>query len=189
MVAGSLLERESRVIARLLLDRADDQAWDNLLLRDNLLQKRSLPTIRRQSGLIRRRLEPLGKDGWKLVATGSSETARHLLLSACIKHNRLLGDFIAKVVREHIRLFEKSLSKRSWTTFLEEVVHNDKIVESWSESTRRKLREVTFRILAESGIIENTRNCKLLPFFLNPQVAAYLRKHEETYVLKCLELA
>lgn len=103
MVAGALLERESRVIAQLLLDGADDKDWSDHLLRDNVLQKRSIKTIKRQASLIRHRIEPLGKDAWKLVAKGSAEVTRQMLLVACIKHNRLFGDFVLNVVRERYK--------------------------------------------------------------------------------------
>ena len=189
MVAGALLERESRVIARLLLDEVDDKTWNDRLIRENILQKRTQKTIQRQAGLIRKRLEPLGKDGWKLVDRGSSEIVRHLLLAACIKHNRLIGDFLQKVVQEHTRLFEKKLSPRAWATFLEEVGHRVPVVSTWSDSTKEKLGQVTHKILVEAGILDGTRTKKILPFFLPPEVASYLRKHEESYILKCLELS
>ena len=188
MVAGNLLERESRVIAQLLLDGVDDPEWADHLFKDNALQKRSIKTIQRQTSLIRHRLEPLGKDGWKLIAKGSGEIVRQMLLVACIKHNRLVGDFLLKVVREQIRAFQRALPKRCWVAFLEEAVHNEEVIGTWSESTKTKLGQVTIRILVQVGMIENPRSLKLLPFFLNPQVAAYLRKHDETYILKCLEL-
>ena len=189
MVAGSLLERESRVIAQLLLDGTDDKTWNDKLLHENVLQKRSIKTIKRLASLIRNRIEPFGKDGWKLISKGSAEVTKQMLLAACIKHNRLFGDFVLKVVKDQIRLFQKSLSKRSWVTFLEEATQQDGAIGSWAESTKEKLGQVTMRILEQVGIIENPRSLKFTPFFLNPQVAAYLRKHDETYILKCLELS
>jgi len=188
IVAGSLLEKESKIIARLMLEKIDDETWHQRLFLDNLLQKRSQPTIRRQSRLIRNRLETLYPQAWKIITEGSSEAVTQMLLAGAIKHSRLLGDFILKVVKEHIRLFQKQLTPRDWIKFLEECDPIDSQVSHWSESTKRKLGEVTFRILAEAKIIENTRNWKILPFFLNPEVHNLLRKKEETYLLKCLEL-
>jgi len=189
MVAGSLLERESRVIAGLLLEGEGEKTLLERVVMENLLQKRSIQTIKRQTGLLVKRLLPLGKDGWKLISQGSAEVTRQVLLAACIKHNRLLGDFVLKVVREEIRLFHRNLPKCSWVTFIEEAAHREDVVTTWSDSTKHKLGQVSLRILAEAGIIENPRNLKFLPFFLDPQVATYLRKHDEDYILKCLELS
>lgn len=41
--AGSLLLRESREIAKLLLEQADDAVWRNALVVDNVLQKNHPP--------------------------------------------------------------------------------------------------------------------------------------------------
>ncbi len=188
MSGGALMERESRVIAHLLLEDLTDKQYKEKLFHDNILQKRSIKTIQRQELLIRKRLDLLGKEGWKLIDKGSSETVRQILLVACIMNNRLFGDYLLNVVKEHLRLFEKQLNTRAWATFIEEIEHRAPIVSTWSAATKAKLGQVTHKILAEAGIIENTRNKKFLPFFLSPEVAAFLRKRNETYVLKCLEL-
>lgn len=188
MVAGGLLERESWVIAKLLLEGVAQASWREALLQDNPLQKRSQKTIMRQAGLIRNRLTLLDADGWRLILRGSSDTVRQILLAACIKHNRLLGDYLLTVVREHIRLFEKTLNPRAWNTYIEEIAHHAPVVATWSQATKVKLRQVTHRILTESGIIENPRSRKFLPFFLVPEVVSYLKKRDETYILKCLDL-
>lgn len=188
MVAGNLMERESRVVAGLLLEGVEPKELPEHLVRENMLQKRSIRTVKRQTSLILHRLAPIGKDGWKLIVKGSAEVCRQMLLAACIKHNRLFGDFVLKVVHEHIRTFQRNLNRRSWATFLEEASQREEIIDTWSESTKQKLGQVTMRILQQTGIIENPRSLKLLPFFLNPQVATYLRKHDESYIMKCLDL-
>lgn len=186
--AGALLEKESKVIAQFLFEKADDSTWHQKLFIDNLLQKRSQPTIKRQSRLLRNRLETLFPAAWKMVIEGTSEESTQILLAGAIKHSRLLGDFLIKVVKEHNRLFRNQLSLREWGKFLEECVQIDSQVGAWSQSTQRKLGQVTFRILAEAKIIDNTRSLKILPFFLNPEVKRLLMKNNETYVLKCLEI-
>ena len=45
------------------------------------------------------------------------------------------------------------------------------------------------RILAETKYLESARSMKLTPQSLHPDVRAYLHKHNETYVLACLERA
>ncbi len=188
MVGGALMERESRLLARLLLEDVDAKVYKERLFGDNLLQKRSVKTVQRQAILIKKRLDLLGKEGWELINKGSSETVRQTLLVACIMNNRLVGDYLLNVVQEHLRLFEKQLKPRAWSNFIEEVEHRAPIVKTWSVGTKYKLGQVTHKILAEAGIIENTRNKRFLPFFLSPEVASFLRKNNETYVIKCLEL-
>ena len=188
IVAGSLLEKESRVIARLMLENLDEETWRQKLIVDNILQKRSQPTIKRMVALIEKRFATLNPEAWQMVATGSNEVARHMLLVAAIKHSRLLGDFLIKVIKGNLTAFQNNVTDRDWQKFLEECATIEPQIKQWSPSTIKKLRQVIFRILAEAKILENTRSLKIMPFFINPEVERLLLKNDESYVLKCLKL-
>jgi len=188
IVAGSLLEKESRAIAILMLENPDDRTWHQKLFVDNILQKRSQPTIKRMVTLIRKRLSTLNPEAWQIIATGSNEAARHMLLVAAIKHSQLLGDFLIKVIKGNLAVFQNNVTDRDWQKFLEECAAIEPQIKQWSTSTISKLRQVIFRILAEAIILENTRNLKIMPFFINPEVERFLIKNDESYVLKCLQL-
>jgi len=187
IVAGSLLVNESRKIADLLLRGLDEKAFYLAVLVDNVLQKRSPASARRQSRLIRNRLLPLHHDFWGMIRDGSHEQAVQALLAASIAHSRLLGDFINQVVQLRIRTFHKQVTYREWDIFFEECKHRDPSVAEWTESTTKKLRQVVFRILAEARIIDSTRSLNLIPFSLLPEVQNLLEKHEQQYALHCLE--
>jgi len=73
IVAGSLLIPESRNIARLLLNGANKTNWHHAIIVDNILQKRSPASAKRQAKLIRNRLELMKPDLWVLVDKGSSD--------------------------------------------------------------------------------------------------------------------
>jgi ABC-type sugar transport system ATPase subunit len=59
--AGSLMLPESRRIAGLLLTHPSREQWLDALKLDNLLQKRTPATARRQAQLIRKRLQTLAE--------------------------------------------------------------------------------------------------------------------------------
>ena len=119
IVAGSLLVRESREVARLLLSNANAEKWHKAIVIDNLLQKRSPVTATRQARLIRNRLILMGPELWKMVQTGSADLSVQALLVAAIKHNRLIGDFMETVVKENWRIFNQKITVRDWKNFLE----------------------------------------------------------------------
>lgn len=75
---GSLLPRESRSIAALLLLDPDQQAWLQAMVTDNILQKRTPATAVRQARLLRRRLATLDAEGWKMIAERESEEIEKL---------------------------------------------------------------------------------------------------------------
>ncbi len=70
IVAGSLLIRESRKIARLLLKNADSEAWHQAIVVENILQKRSPVAAKRQARLIKNRLSLMNPELWEIVDKG-----------------------------------------------------------------------------------------------------------------------
>lgn len=88
VTAGSLLLKESRAIAQLLLQGADDKTWHQALVIDNVLQKTSPTSTKRMAKLIRKRLEPMPAELLTIVAEGSTEIAIQALLATAIKHSR-----------------------------------------------------------------------------------------------------
>ena len=93
IVAGSLLIPESRKIAKLLLQKASKEEWYQAIVIDNILQKRSPSSAKRQAILIRNRLDLMTPEHWVLVKDGNAEVATQALLASAVKHSRLLSDF------------------------------------------------------------------------------------------------
>jgi len=187
--AGSLMLRESREIAKLLLKGADDKVWHQAICIDNVLQKKVPATARRMARLIRNRLELMTPDLWKMVIDGTSEIAIQSLLAAAIKHSHLLGDFLIMVAKEHYKVFNKKLSARDWINFLKACEQKDHAVLRWSETTKAKLGQVIFRVLAEAKYVDSTRALNLTPISLAPEVKGYLVKYKESYIIKCMDIS
>lgn len=187
IVAGSLLIPESRQIAKLLLLDASKEEWHQAIFINNILQKRSPSSAKRQAQLIRNRLGLMTPEHWNLVKNGSAEVATHALLAAAIKHSRLLRDFMSNVCRQHWLTFNNMLSYKDWQEYLETCSLIDTAVGGWTTKTTIKLRQVVFRILAEAGYIDSTRKLTLQPVSIVPEVRKYLTTHSEDYVLHCME--
>ena len=188
IAAGSLLVTESRKITRLLLEGPDKDSWYRAIVVENILQKRSPSSAIRQARLIRHRLELMTPALWEIVAEGGSEAATQALLGAAIKHSRLLSNFMDQVVRHHFRIFDFQLSAKDWSDFLETCEHLDSNVIGWTETTRKKIGQVIFRILAEAKYVDRTRSLKLTPVVIVDEVRRYLLENKEHYVLKCMEV-
>ena len=180
---------ESRTIADLLLRGANRTAWETAIFDQNVLQARSPATAKRLARLIRKRLELMDADLWRLVRDGAGDVAIHAILAAAIKHSALLGDFLDLVVREQYRVFAKALTKRQWGEFLDDCRGRDPEMPVWNESTRKRLGSSVFQVLAQAGYIENTRTIKLHTVHVSSQVIGYLEKHDEHYVLRCIQVA
>ena len=187
--AGSLMPLESKRVAALLLSRPDEAAWVNAIEVENILQKKTPATARRQATLLRKRLNTLDAQAWTMITERESEVVTQLLLAGAVKHSQLLGDFVRNVYATHQRRLEPAIAALDWHDFLAECAHQDPAVTGWSDSTKAKLFQVIIRILVESKYLENARSMKLSPRSLHPAVRRYLSDRNETYVLDCLERA
>ncbi len=188
ITAGALKVTESRIIAGLLLGGIDSESWNKALFQDNVLQARNPETARRLGRMIRQRLELMKPGLWKLVCDGQGSVASHACLAAAVKHSRLLGDFLDLVVRDQYRIFSQNLSNRLWDEYLEDCRARDTDMPEWSSSTKDRLRQSVFLILAEAGYVENTRTLKLQANHLASPVLRYLEENDEKYVLRCIQV-
>ena len=189
ITAGSLKVAESRIVAGLLLRKVNADGWEKAIIEDNVLQTRSEATAIRIGRLIRKRLELMNPDLWRLVRDGTGTVATHAVLAAAVKHSPLLGDFLDLVVREQYRLFNTALSNKLWDDYLDDCRGRDPDMPIWNESTRKRLRSSVFQILAQAGYIENTRSKRLQTVHIASQVLQYLERHNEYYVLRCIKVS
>lgn len=188
ITAGSLKVAESRVVADLLLRGVDGNAWRTAIEDRNVLQTRNPATAIRVARLIRKRLELMRPDLWRLVRDEASDVTTHALLAAAVKHSPLLGDFLDLVVREQYRIFNVTLPKKLWDEYLHGCRERDPDMPLWKESTRRKLGTTVYHILEQAGYIENTRTLKLQTVHIAERVVRYLQRHDEQYVLRCIQV-
>lgn len=187
--AGSLMLPESRRIATLLLTHPTKAQWFEVLKLDNVLQKKSPATARRQARLIRNRLETLEDEAWSLIAEGSLEVATQLLFAAAIKHSQILGDFLRDVYAGHLRRLETNLAPaKDWEAFMADCLQRDPEIANFSDVTKAKMLQVVLRVLAEGRYVDSTKTLRLTPPHLHPDVVHYLKKHGEATVLFLMDM-
>jgi len=188
ITAGALKVPECRIIADLLLRDVDAEGWRLAIFEENVLQVRSPMTAKRLRTLLRGRLETMDADLWRLVRDGTGKVATHACLAAAVKRSVLLGDFLDMVIREQYRVFQKTLSNRLWRDYIHDCRGRDPEMPIWSESTIRRLRSSVFQILTEAGYIDGTKSRKFQTVHIVRPVTRYLEKHDEQYVLRCLQV-
>ncbi len=188
ITSASLRLRESRIIADLLLRDLEPHEWRDTLLGQNVLQMGSPESIKRIARLLRARLEPLGDTLWEMVRDGDRHLATQAAFAGATKNSRLLGDFLDIAIREQRALFNTHLNAHVWNDYIAGCRGRDPEMPLWSDQTLRRLRSAVFNILAETQYLDNTRNLRLQPVFVDPQLSAYLRERGESYVLRCMEV-
>ena len=189
LTGGSLMVRESRIIAELMLNNATSEEWDQAIRVDNLLQKRSPASAKRNAQAIRKRLERLEPEFWRALHDGDEELATQVAFCAALERNLLLVEFIESVVKDAYQTHSENLEVFQWADFLEECSNRDSAILDWSESTKKKMGQVVIRMLAEMGYIESTRNMKLQHVLIRPEVRVMLEDSYRQRIKNCMEVS
>jgi len=189
LIGGSLLVRESRVIAELLLEQANEEQWKQAIQTENRLQKRSPATAKRQAGALRKRLERLDEPFWRALRDGDDELATQVAFVAVLERNLLLVEFVETVLRDAFILRAEKLAHYQWLDFLEDRAHRDPAIEDWTESSKKKMGQVAFRILAEVGLLQSTRSLRLQHMLVRPEVNVVLEDSRRYRIKACLNVS
>ncbi len=171
---GSLMVRESRVIATLLLQGASGDDWKQAIQTDNQLQKRSPSTAKRFAKVIRTRLTLLEPEFWVALRDGDDELATQVSFVSALERNLLLLEFMEHVVKDAYAAHEEKIESYQWLDFLDDCGNKDTKIYEWKESTKKKMGGVVFRMLKEVGYLDNARNKNLQVMLVRPEIKQML---------------
>jgi len=186
---GSIFYQESLIFAELYLNGL---AWKDVrakALEANLLQARTESTAIRITREIVTRLICLTDDELKLLIKGDrSEQNSILWISVCRKY-LFIREFSTEVIRENYLNYQYELSYSHFDSFFYKKMDWNEDLESISEMTRKKLRQVLFRMLREVEIISDDKN--IIPAVLPLRVIDIMKNNssEDFYIFPTLEAA
>lgn len=166
---GGLLRAEATKIAEVLLTAQDLGIARAEAQERNLVQQRTSTSTARVTREVLQRLSQLPRQGVELVANGPVSEAGHLMwLAACLRY-RFLCDFGREVVRGRHVSGQSFLGHDDFDAFWN-------LQSSWidelrdtAETTRKKLRQNTFRMIREAGFL--TQEDEIRQVVLSPTVA------------------
>lgn len=186
LIGGSLMVRESRIVAELLLAGVDDAVWRAAILDENRLQKTRPATAKRMAQAIRKRLERLEPPFWQALRDGDDQLATQVAFCAALVRNLLLVEFLETVVADACVTRAETLEPYQWDDFLADRAHCDPAIADWSPSSCKKMGQVAFRMLSEVGLLESARSRRLRPLLLRPEVVDLLERYRLIRLQDCL---
>lgn len=167
MTAAALRYHEAKIVADLFIETRDWRVVETRVMSDNLLQKSTSATAKREFGELKHRLSTLSETTLRAFATANLTELKYLAFLSCVKYYRLLGDFMIEVVRNKVQMFDYQILESDWANFIEsKKTHVQKIGQS-SETTLKKIRQVIFKILADAGIIDDIKHRIIQPPLLS----------------------
>ena len=179
--AGALLYRESLAVTELFEELGDWAAVREHVMDDNLLQMRTPSASKRVFREVFGRLEQLTTAELTLLRIGLSQEQSHLLWLGVCKRYRFICDFAVEVVREKFIRFDFDLSYDDYDIYFSNKAEWHPEVAGVAESTRKKLRQVLFRMMREANLL--TVDNQILPALLTPRTVEVIAADSPSYLL------
>lgn len=185
--ARALLMGESRSVAVLLLSNPSEGDWNNAVIEQNILQQRSSATAIRIANLLRKRIEPLGKQFLKAINEADDQTLRQLLMIAVMLRSPVIEDFMNTVLSDAVRCYRSSISKSDWIQFYED---RSKIINGLTDLSKKSVSLAgrnLITILTDGGYLDSGLNKKIQSVYLFPETKAWLIKLDKEEWISTME--
>lgn len=150
---GGLFHNESLALAQLYAQVRDWDAVRSEAISQNLLQTRTLSTLKRVSREIVSRLRTLSGAEIDFLLDASRQDQAYVLWLAICRRFSLIADFAIEVLRERYISLKTSLAHEDFDAFFNRKADWHPELDQVSDSTRRKLRQVLFRMLREAELL------------------------------------
>lgn len=175
---------EIRTVSTLILQGKSRDEIYHVISTENLFQFPTEKMIKSITNTCFKRIDAMNIP--ELVyhlANASLDVAKQINLYAIMCENRIVYDFMTEMIGEKYRSQELYFSSKDVNVFFMELSEKVSAVNRWSESTRKKLKQVLVRFLAECGYLETVRSQNLLPVYLYPELDEAIRKKGDTDAL------
>lgn len=125
--------------------------------RDDLGKEKEGTNIR-QARELKIRLKHLTVDELDILADGALSDKRIIALVAVCKTYGFIKDFIVDVLREKATVYDYEIRESDYNAFVNRRIYDHPELEELSMSSQKKIKQVLFLILEETGIINNSKD-------------------------------
>jgi len=169
---GGLLSREAAILAPIYTDARD---W--VVVRDVAVEENLLTTRTRSTGvrLVREtiaRLSALADSEVECLTELTGTERSHLMWAAACRRYSLVGEFAEEVLRERFLTLAGRVTYENYDSFYRaKAMWNDEL-DTISEATYRKLRQVLFKMMVEAELLTTAGTIE--PVLLSTRIASFL---------------
>lgn len=160
--AGAAMLSETHAVAEAFLECDGD--WERTrekAFKENLMNKYKLSSNQRYFLLIKQRLEALNDAEIRMLVDNTVAIQRIIVLLAICKAHTFIFDFITEIVRECFYNLHERITNADFNEFFNEKKYEHPELEKVTDQTAYKMRQVVFRILEQTELIESAGSGEL----------------------------
>jgi len=181
--AGAAMLNEMHAVAEALVECDGD--WERTkdkTFKENLMEKEKMSSNVRYFALMKQRLEVLNEAELDMLVNGTVAVRRLIVLLAICKAHSFIYDFISEYVRDCFYNQYEKISYANFNEFYNEKKYEHPEIEQVSELTVAKMRQVVFRILEQTELIEDTETGILRRPYLSEAVERLIVKDDPKWL-------
>lgn len=181
--AGAAMLNEMHAVAEALVECDGD--WERTkdkTFKENLMEKEKMSSNIRYFALMKQRLEVLNEAELDMLVNGTVAVRRLIVLLAICKAHSFIYDFISEYVRDCFYNQYEKISYANFNEFYNEKKCEHPEIEQVSELTVAKMRQVVFRILEQTELIEDAESGILRRPYLSESVERQIVKDDPKWL-------
>lgn len=148
----------------------------------NMLGGGKTATGKRMLSEYDKRLSTLTKDQLNILVDGILTSQKQIAFLSVCKTNAFIRDFTVEVIREKFMLFDYNLSDGDYLSFFRRKFDLHPELEKITDKTTYKIKQVTFKILEEAGIIDSIKTRIIQPQLIEKSVMEAIAKDNKEWL-------
>lgn len=160
ITTASLRLQEMILVAQAFVD---NRIIDNT----NELGNGKYETGRKLFGEFKKRINQLTTKELDVLIHGDLTSQKQIAFLSICKSSYFVRDFMLEVIREKYLIFDYQITDGDYISFYRRKFEIHPEMEKLTEITQKKIKQVIFKILEQSGIIENIKSKIIQPQLLD----------------------
>jgi len=183
--AASMMYREMTALIPLMKDEHADELIKKEIEENNLLCINSLNSRKRVVSEFQRRFQSVPIGFWDNYMQLSERAQRVALLYVILKSYQLLFDMHICVTLNLWRSASAEMQSSDVMLYINEIAAQDAFVNSWSESTRKKIATTYILMLHQAGLMKDNTSSLCQPELSDEDWIYYIRMGEAWFLEAC----
>ena len=160
---GNAYINESNLILKKYLENKDWKETEKYSIENNILQTNTLSSTKRIFREISLRLKSLSNEEQEFFIRSNYVDQSILIWISICRTYKFIGDFSSMIISEKFNSYQLDLHYNDFNYFYDQQKFFHEELNLLKDSTRKKLRQVIFRIMKDLGLI--SKNMAINPLF------------------------
>jgi len=163
-------------------------SWDEAVkaVIDSNVNKRSKSTIKRESSEIVIRLKTLSEELLEKFVSSDPDDAKIILLYAIFKSYPIIKLFCIDVLYDKTLMLDHDIQEYEINMFFRQQEELHEVYEKKSDMTKKKLKQVMFKILADANLIKSTLSKVIIKPYIDTAISKMIVDDSDESYLRAL---